>query len=66
MNVSGAYAWTKGNHIDDQVSKIGKEKGLQFAIEKAGYTWEYLRFTVSEKSEEYMIIVKSTQRLSKA
>ena len=63
MNVSGAYAWTKGNHIDDQVSKIGQEKGLSFTIEKAGYTWEYLQFTLHDQSENYMLIVKNSRRL---
>lgn len=65
MNVSGAYAWTKGNHIDDQVSKLGKEKGVTFKVDKAGYTWEYLQFSVSEDSEEYMIIVKNSRRVKK-
>lgn len=63
MNVSGAYAWTKGNHIDDQVSKIGQEQGLRFKIEKAGYTWEYLQFTLSEEVEDFMIIVKNSRRI---
>ncbi|EDO0990288.1 hypothetical protein FVP76_14680 [Listeria monocytogenes] len=66
MNVSGAYAWTKGNHIDDQVSKIGQMKNVQFKIEKAGYTWEYLQFTVSENSEDYMVIVKNSRRVQKS
>lgn len=63
MNVSGAYAWTKGNHIDDQVSKIGQEQGLSFKIEKAGYTWEYLQFTLSEEEKDFMIIVKNSRRI---
>lgn len=66
MNVSGAYAWTKGNHIDDQVSKIGQDHNIQFKIEKAGYTWEYLQFTVSENTEDYMIIVKNSKRVQKS
>lgn len=66
MNVSGAYAWTKGNHIDDQVSKIGQSYDIQFKIEKAGYTWEYLQFTVNENAENYMIIVKNSRRVKKA
>ncbi|MBC6298018.1 hypothetical protein HCJ45_12955 [Listeria sp. FSL L7-1517] len=66
MSVSGAYAWTKGNHIDDQVSKIGQKHNLQFKIEKAGYTWEYLQFTVSENAENYMVIVKSSRRVKKS
>lgn len=34
MNVSGAYAWTKGNHIDDQVSKIGQMKNVSLKSKK--------------------------------
>lgn len=66
MSVSGAYAWTKGNHIDDQVSKIGQNHNVQFKIEKAGYTWEYLQFTVSENAENYMVIVKNSRRVKKS
>lgn len=66
MSVSGAYAWTKGNHIDDQVSKIGHQHNVQFEIKKAGYTWEYLQFTVSENNEDYMIIVKNSRRVKKS
>ena len=64
MNVSGAYAWTKGNHIDDQISKIGQEQGLNFKIEKAGYTWEYLQFSINQASENFMIIVKNSRRIT--
>lgn len=66
MSVSGAYAWTKGNHIDDQVSKIGQNHNVQFKIEKAGYTWEYLQFTVSENAENYVVIVKNSRRVKKS
>lgn len=66
MNVSGAYAWTKGNHIDDQISKIGKDIDVQFKIEKAGYTWEYLQFTVKQNAEDYMLIVKNARRVVKS
>lgn len=66
MNVSAAYAWTRGNHIDDQVSKIAEEEDFTFNIEKAGYTWEYLQFTVSENNEKYMLIVKNSRRVEKS
>lgn len=66
MTVSGAYAWTKGNHIDDQVAKIGQEYNLQFKISKAGYSWEYLQFTVNENAESYLVIVKNARRVKKS
>lgn len=66
MNVSGAYAWTKGNHIDDQVSKICDSHDVQFQIEKAGYTWEYLQFTVNKNEDNFMVIVKNSKRVQKS
>lgn len=66
MNISGAYAWVKGNHIDNQVSIIGQQQKIKFKIEKAGYSWEYLQFTVSENDEEYMFIVKNSKQVEKS
>lgn len=66
MTVSGAYAWTKGNHIDDQVAKIGQQYNLQFNISKAGYSWEYLQFTVNENTDSYLVIVKNARRVKKS
>lgn len=66
MNVSGAYAWTRGNHIDDQVSKIGQKHNVKFKIKKAGYTWEYLQFTVNENAENYIIIIKNARRVNQS
>lgn len=63
MLVSGAYAWTKGNHIDDQVAKIGQSAGIDFTVEKASYTWEYLQFTLNEKADTFMLIVKNSRRI---
>ena len=63
MNVSGAYAWTKGNHIDDQISKLANGQGLSFIPDKAGYTWEYLKFILNEQNENYLIIIKNSKRI---
>ncbi len=63
MNVSGAYAWTKGNHIDDQISKLAKGQGLSFIPDKAGYTWDYLKFILNEQNENYLIIIKNSKRI---
>jgi len=38
LRVSGAYAWTKGNHIDDQVARAVESLGLNYRMDKAGYT----------------------------
>ncbi|MCP8856783.1 hypothetical protein [Latilactobacillus fuchuensis] len=64
MAVSGAYAWTKGNHVDDQVAKMGHD--LDFTIEKAGYTWEYLQFYLDKADEKFMIIVKNAKRVQQS
>lgn len=66
MNVSGAYAWTKGNHIDDQVSKIDNEQNIKFSIAKAGYTWEYLEFNINENKENYMLIIKNSKKVKES
>ncbi|PRY80066.1 hypothetical protein [Alkalibacterium olivapovliticus] len=64
MRVSGAYAWTKGNHIDDQVARAVESLGLNYQMEKAGYTWEYLQFTLNEDAEKHLIIIKNSRRTS--
>lgn len=55
--VSSAYAWVKGNHIEDQVAKEPKEIGIDFKREKAGYAWEYLSF--NEPKDNYLILIKN-------
>jgi len=62
LRVSGAYAWTKGNHIDDQVARAVESLGLNYRMDKAGYTWEYLQFTLADDSEKYLIIIKNSKR----
>lgn len=66
MNVSGAYAWTRGNHIDHQISEIGLENGLRFKNEKAGYSWEYLEFLLEGSGEPFIIIVKNSRPMAKS
>ncbi|RWR12187.1 hypothetical protein QNH23_13845 [Siminovitchia fortis] len=53
--VSAAYAWVKGNHIEDQVAREVQNKGLGFKKEKAGYTWEYLSFNDPKKKSLLLI-----------
>lgn len=65
MLVSGAYAWTKGNHIDDQVARAVESLGFNYKMDKAGYAWEYLQFTLSEQAEKYLIIIKNSKRTQK-
>lgn len=55
--VSGAYAWVKGNHIEDQVARELQEIGIEFKEEKAGFAWEYLSFT--NPKENYLFLIKN-------
>ena len=55
--VSGAYAWVKGNHIEDQVARELQKIGLKFKKEKAGYTWEYLSF--NEPREKNLFLIRN-------
>lgn len=57
LRISGAYAWVKGNHIEDQVANELVEIGMEINWEKAGYTWGYLSFT--NTNEKYMMLIKN-------
>lgn len=65
MNVSGAYAWTRGNHIDHQISKMGENRGLDFSVKKAGYSWEYLEFKIDRDGRKSLLIVKNNRPMDK-
>ncbi|WP_399629798.1 hypothetical protein [Sporosarcina sp. SG10008] len=55
--VSSAYAWVKGNHIEDQVARELKVLGIECKREKAGYAWEYLSF--NEPKKNHLILIKN-------
>ncbi|WP_375200628.1 hypothetical protein [Bacillus sp. RS11] len=59
MKVSSAYAWVKGNHIDDQVAKSCESYGVKSKLAKAGLTWQYLQFNQDE--EKIMFIMKNAK-----
>ncbi|MEN1934983.1 hypothetical protein AAIE21_05070 [Paenibacillus sp. 102] len=59
MLISDAYAWVKGNHIDDQTARECAKVGIEYAKAKAGYTWGYLQFSDSE--DKSMFIVKNAK-----
>ncbi|MFT8321014.1 MAG: DUF5986 family protein [Bacillus sp. (in: firmicutes)] len=60
MNISSAYAWVKGNHIEHAVSKVCGE-GIDYTLSKAGYTWGYLRFI--NKEHKVLFIIKNSSAL---
>ncbi|MFS0591762.1 hypothetical protein AB1L05_09180 [Cytobacillus horneckiae] len=59
MKISDAYAWVKGNHIDDQTATYCEEVGISYKKAKAGYTWGYLQFSSLE--ERSMFIIKNAK-----
>lgn len=66
LAVSGAYAWTKGNHIDSFVNdECRKYDRIESTIKKAGYTWEYLQFTITESQEKYLLLIKNSGGLKR-
>ncbi|MBU5212479.1 hypothetical protein [Heyndrickxia oleronia] len=59
MKISDAYAWVKGNHIDDQTARECEDAGILYKKAKAGYTWGYLQFSsVKDKS---MFVIKNAK-----
>lgn len=59
MVISDAYAWVKGNHIDDQTARECANVGIEYKKARAGYTWGYLQFTSSE--DKSMFIIKNSK-----
>lgn len=59
MLISDAYAWVKGNHIDDQTARECESVGIEYKKAKAGYTWGYLQFADPENKS--MFIVKNAR-----
>ncbi|WP_079480586.1 spr1630 family ClpXP-sensitive toxin [Halobacillus salinus] len=59
MRISSAYAWVKGNHIDDQTAEECETHGISYSKAKAGYTWGYLQFNL--ESERKMFIIKNAK-----
>lgn len=59
MKVSGAYAWVKGNHIDDRIANACESYGVESKLAKAGLTWQYLQF--KHLDEKVLFIVKNAR-----
>ncbi|MGM0853091.1 MAG: hypothetical protein ACQEWI_10830 [Bacillota bacterium] len=55
MRISDAYAWVKGNHIDDQTAAECASYGTLYKKARAGYTWGYLQFTSPEDNSMFII-----------
>lgn len=65
--ISGGYAYIKGNHIEDQVAKKTKNLIEGHTKQKAGPTWEYLKFYSGRinNKEGWYFIIKNEQYFNK-
>lgn len=61
MQVSGGFAFTKGNFIDDGVAR-STSAFTEYKLEKAGESWEYLEFSFGKKNPS-LFIIKNDYRL---
>ncbi|WP_195257674.1 spr1630 family ClpXP-sensitive toxin [Bacillus paralicheniformis] len=64
MKISSAYAWVKGNHIEDAVANTCSPNNLEYISSKAGYTWGYLQFVNEE--EKVLFIIKNGGALKRS
>lgn len=55
MRISHAYAWVKGNHIDDQVAEACADLGVKYQHSKAGLSWKFLKFETEDESISFII-----------
>jgi len=67
LELSGSFAWTKSNFLDDAFAKAYQSGELEF-IEffehaKAGESWEYLEFFAESNNEKILLMVKNFYRL---
>ncbi|KIX90273.1 hypothetical protein TP70_08555 [Staphylococcus microti] len=59
--VSTGFSWSKANIIDTYVAKACSEfEGVSYKVDKAGYTWEYVQFTLKHAQESFLFIVKNS------
>ncbi|MBL1228029.1 hypothetical protein IW492_02135 [Enterococcus sp. BWB1-3] len=61
LKVSAGFAFAKGNFIDDGVAK-NTTSFMDYKLEKAGESWEYLEFSFGE-SKPSLFIIKNDYRL---
>lgn len=66
MKVSSGYAFTKGNHIDDQVAKSLNQLIDSDEVKKAGESWEYLKFDLTIEGDRCFFLVKNASRISRS
>ncbi len=55
MQISSAFAWTKGNFIESKLAEECINHGFSFKKSKAGLTWDYLQFIHGETKKLFLI-----------
>lgn len=55
MQISSAFAWTKGNFIESKLAESCINHGFSFQKSKAGLTWDYLQFIHEETKKLFLI-----------
>lgn len=59
MRISGAYAWVKGNHIDDKVAEACADENIDIKLAKAGVSWQYLQFR--QEKDKVLFIIRNAR-----
>ncbi|KAB8130303.1 hypothetical protein F9U64_14360 [Gracilibacillus oryzae] len=55
MTISSAFAWTKGNFIENKISEISPALNITYKTAKAGLTWDYLQFIHDDTKKLFLI-----------
>ncbi|WP_217587550.1 hypothetical protein [Lentibacillus saliphilus] len=55
MRISSAFAWTKGNFIENKIAEVSGDLNLSFKMAKAGLTWDYLQFIHGDTKKLFLI-----------
>lgn len=63
LRISNAFAWVKGNYIDDQVAEQLEQMDIDYTFATAGYTWAYLQFR--DQKNKNLILVKNASIVKK-
>lgn len=55
MEISSAFAWTKGNFVESKIAEVSDELNLSYKKARAGLAWDYLQFFQGDKKVLFLI-----------
>lgn len=55
MEISSAFAWTKGNFIENKIAEVCGDLNFSYKKAKAGLTWDYLQFIHGDTKKLFLI-----------